>query len=331
MKNILLRIPSYSTGNIGDAALICTIKKCFKNENLIIPSSEHELNSVNLNNIDFLIYFGNDCIAYYGISSNIIKKCLHNKKKVHIINTSWGIKAKFGNITFIKSVANDPNFQIYMRDNYSHELIQKDIKFHNTPILTADLGFLCKSNENKKIKNLEDWITKNNKPIIGINTHNDFKEYSNTVKDELRKFIVNNKDKYRYLFIPHDSRKREYEDLMSLHKSCKDIDGYTTNYLDPEYEKYITSLLYLVITGRMHLSILTIPNGVPSIAISYNGIKAKGSFEHWDIDDLVLEPKNIKNLQTMVNNIETNYYVLQEKIKNKKTYVNALVNKQLIS
>ena len=32
----------------------------------------------------------------------------------------------------------------------------------NTPILTADLAFLCKSNENNKIKNLEDWIIKNN-------------------------------------------------------------------------------------------------------------------------------------------------------------------------
>ena len=33
-----------------------------------------------------------------------------------------------------------------MRDKYSHELIQKDIKFNNTPILTADLAFLCKKN-----------------------------------------------------------------------------------------------------------------------------------------------------------------------------------------
>ena len=63
MKNIIIRIPSFSKGNIGDAALICTLKKCLKDHNLIIPSSEKELNSINLNNIDFLIYFGNDCIA----------------------------------------------------------------------------------------------------------------------------------------------------------------------------------------------------------------------------------------------------------------------------
>lgn len=338
MKNILIRIPSYSKGNIGDAALISTIKNIFVNHNLIIPSNEKEINSINLDNIDFLIYFGNDCIAYYGISSNIIKKCLHNKKKVHIINTSWGSYPKKENIMFLNSIANNPNFQIYMRDKFSHDLIQKDIKFYNTPILTADLAFLCEKNENNKIQNLEDWINKNDKPIIGINTHNDFKEYNNTVKDELRKFIVNNKDKYRYLFIPHDSRKREYEDLMSLHKSCKDIDGYTTNYLDPNYEKYITSKLFLVITGRMHLSILTIPNGIPVIGIAYNGVKAKGTFEHFGLENLVIEPKNIDIINNKVKYIENNYKIIQNiinknnnKVKNLiKNSLNNIMNKNLL-
>lgn len=330
MRNILIRIPSYSRGNIGDNALISTIKQELKHHNLIIPSTEGELNSINLNDIDFLIYFGNDCIAYYAISNNIIKKCLNNKKKVHIINTSWGNNVKLNNITFIKSVANDSNFQIYMRDKYSHELIQKDIQFHNTPILTADLAFLCKSNENKKIKKLEDWITKNNKPIIGINTHNDFKEYNQDVKNELIKFISNNKDKYRYLFIPHDSRKREYEDLHALCKSCKDIDGYTTNYLDPEYEKHIISKLYLVITGRMHLSILTIPNNIPAIGIAYNGLKAKGTFEHWGLEDLVIEPKNINIINNKVKYVEDNYNTIKDTINKNKEKVNALIEETFI-
>ena len=90
MKNILIRIPSFSKGNIGDNALIYTIKKIFKDHNLIIPTTKTEINSLHLDTIDFLIYFGNDCIAYYSISTNIIKKCLSMKKTVHVINTSWG-------------------------------------------------------------------------------------------------------------------------------------------------------------------------------------------------------------------------------------------------
>ena len=326
MKNILVRIPSYSRGNIGDNALISTIKKTLKEHNLIFPSTEGELNSINIGNIDFLVYFGNDCMAYYGISMNIIRKFLKNNKKVHVINTSWGSGVKKDNQNFIKSIANNPNFQIYMRDKFSHELIQRDITFYNTPILTADLAFLCKKNPNKQIQELEKWLNKSEKPIIGINTHNDFKEYNNQVKNELRKFINNNKDKYRYLFIPHDSRKNEYEDLNSLCKSCNDIDGYTTKYLDPEYEKHITSKLFLVITGRMHLAILTIPNSIPAIAIAYNGIKAKGSFEHFGIEDLVVEPKNITLVNDKVKQIESNYKMFQDRINANKESVDKTVD-----
>ena len=201
MKNILLRIPSYSKGNIGDAALISTIKKIFKDHNLIIPTTERDLELINLNNIDCLIYFGNDCIAYYGISTNIIKKCLTMKKNVYVINTSWGSDPKRDNYNFLKSIANNPNFQIFMRDIYSHELIQKDIQFYNEPILTADLGILCLKNESKKVDKLEEWMNKSNKPIVGVNTHNDFKQYNNRVKQEFRKFISANKDKYRFIYL----------------------------------------------------------------------------------------------------------------------------------
>ena len=76
MKTILIRIPSFSTGNIGDTGLIKTIKNMLKDYNLILPTSDQQLNSIKLYNIDSLIYFGNDCVAYYSISTNIIKKFL---------------------------------------------------------------------------------------------------------------------------------------------------------------------------------------------------------------------------------------------------------------
>jgi len=241
MKTFLIVKPCFSNGNVGDAALIKTIENLVslnKSNEIFIPQSNDELSTANISRFTSLIYFGNDCVPYYpnAIPIEKIKEFLNANKKVHIINTSWGTNAK--GIDLIKSVANDPNFQIYMRDIYSHELIQKDIQFYNKPILTADLAFLCKKNENNKVDKLEEWMNKSNKPVIGINTHNDFKEYNQNVKNELKKFICANKDKYRYLFIPHDSRKKEYEDLQALYKSCNDIDGYTTNYLDPEYEKY---------------------------------------------------------------------------------------------
>ena len=325
MKNFLIIKPSFDNGNVGDTALIKTIISLFKSNKIYIPQTKGELNNINSKLFESLIYFGNDCVPYYPgcIPIKQIMNFLKVNKKVHIINTSWGEKSK--GINIIKSVAQDPNFHIYMRDQYSHKLIQRDIQFHNTPVLTADLAFLCKKNTNIKVDKLEQWMNKNDKPIIGINTHNDFKQHNNDVKNELKKFITTNKDTYRYLFIPHDSRKKEYEDLQTLCRSCNNIDGFTTNYLDPEYEKYITSRLYLVITGRMHLSILTIPNGIPSIAISYNGLKAKGSFQHYGLENFVIEPSNINALHSTVNYIKTNYTSLQNTIKNNTKKIEDLI------
>lgn len=324
MKNIVIRIPSYSVGNIGDLALIKTIKNVSSDINLIIPSSEKELNSVSINEIDCLIYFGNDCIGYYGISKEIINKFLSNNKKVFIINTSWGNDTKKDNMQFIKSISNNSNFQIYMRDIYSNETIQQQIKFLNTPKLTADLAFICNINENNKIDSLERWVNNNDKPIIGINIHEDFKELNKSVFIEIQTFISKNSN-YRYLFIPHDSRKNEYNYLQKLYNLIKNIDGFVCNYLDPEYEKFITNKLFLVITGRMHLSILTIPNSIPCIAISYNGLKAKGSFQHWGIEELVIEPKNIKNIHEKFEYIVNNYIDIQNTINNKRQDVYSLI------
>ena len=80
----------------------------------------------------------------------------------------------------------------------------------------------------------------------------------------------------------------------------------------------------------MHLSILTIPNCIPSIAVSYNGLKSLGTFSHWDLDNLVIEPQNIEKLSNLVEYIENNYKIIQDKINSKKEYVKELVNKQIL-
>ena len=101
-------------------------------------------------------------------------------------------------------------------------------------------------------------------------------------------------------------------------------------YLEPGYEKYIVEKLFLVITGRMHLSILTIPNGVPAIVIAYNGVKAKGSLKHWNMNELVVEPKDTKNLGKIFEKICCNYQNYVERIKRSKDHVERLVKEQLI-
>ena len=227
MVNYLIIKPTFSVGNIGDAALLKVIRKQLHGKKFSIPDTKAQLKKVNIKRFDIIIYIGNDCIPYYFPPMETIKKGLNQKKKVYVINTSWSKNPKQKNVKFLKNVAKNPNFQMYMRDEYSLELIQKDIKFHNKPILTADLAFLCDKNNMNGSPELENWIGADSKPIIGINIHKDFGQYNELVRETVREFIESNRDKYRYLFIPHDSRKNEYEDLCNLRESCNDINGYT--------------------------------------------------------------------------------------------------------
>lgn len=75
----------------------------------------------------------------------------------------------------------------------------------------------------------------------------------------------------------------------------------------------------------MHLTILTIPNNIPAITISYNGIKAKGSHKHFGIEDLVIEPKNINIINNKVKYVEDNYNTIKDTINKNKEKVNALI------
>ncbi len=316
---ILVRIPSYSRGNIGDAALISTFKDLYPNA--IMPTSQKAIDNVNLDNIDCLCYFGNDCMAYYGISTNIISKCLKRGKNVYIINTSWGKNPKKMNLSYLKSISQNPNLYVFIRDKYSLEMIKKDISFANNPELMADLGILCRPVPSKVETDIDKWISSRTKPIIGINTHTDFKQYNDNVLNTLKQFMIDNQDRYDYILIPHDSRKSEHTYLENL--KIND-DCLLADYLDPNYEKYITSKFHMVITGRMHLSILTVPNGVPAICIAYNGVKAKGTLSHWGIDDLVIEPQNIGQINDFVKNLEDNHSSYVDKIRGKNPSVEDL-------
>ena len=79
----------------------------------------------------------------------------------------------------------------------------------------------------------------------------------------------------------------------------------------------------------MHLSILTISNSVPSIAISYNGLKAKGTFEHWGVEDFVVEPANITDIHSKVKHIEDNYKTIKDTMDKNREKVTELIERTL--
>lgn len=130
-NNILIRPPSFSIGNIGDEALITTLKYLFNDKNLIFCKNEKDINNLCLKNIDCLIYFGNDTLGYYNISKNIINTIIKLNKKIYFINTSWGNNVIESNKLYLKNICKNKNIYFFIRDKISLQLIKKDIDFTN--------------------------------------------------------------------------------------------------------------------------------------------------------------------------------------------------------
>ena len=96
----------------------------------------------------------------------------------------------------------------------------------------------------------------------------------------------------RVLFLPHVLRKGD--DDLAICKEMHALLGQPKDFLveellAPEQVRYIASRAKLTITGRMHLSILSLGIGTPAIALSTAG-KVEGLFELFGLSEFVVDP-----------------------------------------
>jgi hypothetical protein len=126
--------------------------------------------------------------------------------------------------------------------------------------------------------------------------------------------------------IPHDSRAhaKEKELLTKLASECESCDFIVTDYLLPSQEKIITRNLHFLITGRMHLSILTITQNVPCIVIEYNGVKSTGTLSHWGMEKYVLRAADSDNILELSEEIVENNKDIRSSISSRHEYVKKL-------
>lgn len=343
-RSVFIRIPSYDLGNVGDAALISTLTQYLNNMSLqaryYCPTKNIKRNSMKLaRQYSALIYFGNDCLAYYDIDTKLVRAFLDAKKTVLFINTSYGPQGTTKNDIVLKQFLANPKCSLIARDRFSYQLIKDRLAPVNNLLLSADLAFtiplpnISSSNNNttddidsehnsNNILDVSDmldmvdifadtpineWQRKDRQEIqslggntIIINLHDDFGSLENN-ECVLNAVIgaLSNPDMWLakelkagrlyIIFLSHDSRKPE------THVMAKATVNIRTK-LSPNLHKNIIvspsltvqqELILLqsginvnaILTGRMHLSILGMRCGIPAAAISYNGVKAQGTFE----------------------------------------------------
>jgi|GEM_PF-6702361 len=294
-ERILVITPDFYFGNLGDAAIEHGCENVLKSNGKNFYTVKSRDEQIDFSNFSSLIVFGNDILAYYGGFGHRIKYMdafLAQNKKVFVLNCSWGENAIFDKC--FDPYKDNPDIHIYFRDKKSLEMINKKFNFRNPPKLCADLAHLCPRDNHINDKKITNWIESDQKKIIGINIHKDFKEYNGLVWQNYKKIINYYSKHFRFMMIPHDSRDhaKEKELLMKLSSECEPCDFIVTDYLHPSQEKIITKNLYFLITGRMHLSILTITQNIPCIVIEYNGVKSKGTLSHWGMERYVLKASN---------------------------------------
>lgn len=321
LKKILVIPPTFAYGNTGDLSIIKTCQHILSGNQ---RQSDILKQNTNLDEYQSCIMFGNDILAYYeGFwAKSYIRSFLNSNRNVYVLNTSWGRDAK-DTLTEYKDFK---NLYMYFRDVNSLEMINEQFVFINAPKLCSDISHLCPSDEEIDDENLKTWIFSRHKKIIGINVHKDFKRHNQKVWDNYVKLIQDYNSEFSFLFIPHDSRPhvKEKDILSKLIDQSKPKDYFLSNYLDPFQEKLITKYLYILITGRMHLAVLTIPHLIPSIGIEYNGIKTFGTFKHWGIEDLALKADDIDNIHSSFAKILHNYSLYRSILSTNKHKVEKL-------
>ena len=336
---ILIQPPTNTMGSIGDNALLLSLIDQLK-QNV----SVNEMNTLyykvedlqvetniedNIDDYKLLVFFGNDCLSYYSIRDTIINLFTAHKKKVFLINTSFGkmntVATK--NISKIRSLVYNEHIYFYIRDIYSFTTMIENFKFKNTPHLCSDLVFSLQEDKTqvfyneKRYDNILSNIKDKNKlghKIVVINLHNAI-QFPKTIQNVMN-IVKKNYRKMMFIFLSHDTRSKEkiyMENLIESHGLSNEL-GYNIfleDVIPPKIEKKILKEVDIVITGRMHLAIIALSLAKPVIGLSYNGHKTYGTFKWLNAEDLVIKSDD-QNIINIFHSILANYKHIKTNLSN---------------
>lgn len=176
--------------------------------------------------------------------------------------------------------------------------------------LVADVAFLLEpAPDTAKVQSVYHWVETERhqgRVVIGINANHILLEQ---VKDLTPDRLVNAyaaamqeiTQRYpnaSYLLIPHDIRGRVSDVMLaeSIHAAVSDE---VRNHcmiiptpVKPSEIKAMVAGLDFVLSGKMHLAIAALGQGVPVICVAYQD-KFEGLFQHFEMDGLTIQPEDV--------------------------------------
>lgn len=205
----------------------------------------------------------------------------------HITGFSWPENPDKTVISFL-SKTKTPRYNL--RDPLSYSRFKQTFPEHDHR-LVADVAFASSSRLDLPIK-LAHWLAEDDSPVALVNVSGLIGARGDFANEYVRVAKLLKLSGWRICFIPHVIRKSD-SDLDAI-REVYAIHGDNSAYLQedlllPGQIRTLAARSEIVITGRMHLSILSLQQGTPSICLSTQG-KVAGLYEMFSISDLVVEP-----------------------------------------
>lgn len=236
--------------------------------------------------------------------------------KTSVLGFSFNEKPAPAAIEALRKLPKD--VRLCARDPVSHGRLVHHLQ---RPVdLVADLAFLlCPDEKSTASSAVLQWIGEQRakgQTIIGVNAN--YKLVQNLETQELDRLtqvyvdtlveLHSKNAQFSFVLIPHDFRHIEGEvndiELAQAIMSAlpADMQPYCSQMPTPcsaAEIKGVCGSLDLVISGRMHLAIACLGQGIPAACITYQG-KFEGLFRHFELDGMLIEPEKAVQPETLV-------------------------------
>lgn len=241
-----------------------------------------------------------------------------------ILGFSWNTKPHKKALSAI-SKAGKAGVKLLVRDPISLQRLNK-AGVENT-VLTADIVFANSTQQDSGIEDILEFCDTNKVAIVNAS--------GLIAKDidqiEEYKIIINKliDEHYSIILLPHVIR-----DGANDLKVCAQIASlypelyFVNRLLEPDQIKRLAQAAKLVVTGRMHLSIMSINAGTPAIVLSTQG-KVDGLMQFFSLPELSLEPEQGFGVEvvTLIDRVQNQYQSYKDNLAEHIDYVRQLAGK----
>lgn len=180
--------------------------------------------------------------------------------------------------------------KLYARDPLSVARLRK-LGCKNV-VLVSDMVF-SSSRTKVPTNDIVDWIDSAHQRFVILNlsgliqAKQDLTEEYHSIIDKIHELGL------RILFLPHVIRDgdNDHEVIQLISKQGLDSSDFAVHeLLKPEQIRWLVNRAFAVVTGRMHLAIISLSQGTPAISFATQG-KVEGLYNMFELDNLVVTPE----------------------------------------